>query len=89
MKQDAPIPDFDHVFEMLSRLSHQDIHPALAESIRAQAHIILSHKRQRKVHWRENLEHFYNRILEPVVVSSLVLFYTMSALGRAAILLGF
>ena len=74
--------EWNETIELLRGLPPLDVRPALSEHIRAEAHRVLQ-RRHLKIHWKEGLARFYNGFLEPALVSSLVLFYTLWAFGRA------
>ncbi len=73
----------NETIELLRSLPSLDVPPVLSDKIRFEAHQVLLRQRRLRIHWREGLARFYSGFLEPALVSSLVVFYSLWAFGLA------
>jgi hypothetical protein len=87
MKHHRHDSELDDIIATLSRLPVRDVSTALSSGILTQAHGILIQRKRVAITWRVWLARFYTSFLEPVLVSSVVVFYTLWAFERAAVLL--
>jgi hypothetical protein len=83
MKHHRHDSELDDIRATLGQLPAHDVSPAISEHILAEAHGILLRRKRLKTGWKEGLARIYTGFLEPALVSSLMLFYTLWAFGRA------